>query len=136
MQQIIVKFALQTLTYMAKHNLLGQIGEDLAAYYLEQHGYTIQDRDWHSGHKDLDLVVTKDNTIVFVEVKTRTGTIWGDPQDFVNDRKIRRIVSSADAYLRYNQINMDVRFDIISVVAEGGEFKVEHIEQAFFPPVE
>jgi putative endonuclease len=121
---------------MARHNELGKKGEDIAAGYLERHGYTIQDRNWHCGHKDLDLVVTKDNTVVFVEVKTRTGTEWGDPQDFVTDRKIRRIVNSADAYLRFNQLDMDVRFDIVSIVAEGGEYKVEHIEQAFFPPVE
>lgn len=129
-------FALQTLTYMAKHNILGREGEDIAAKYLEQKGYAVLDRDWHCGHKDLDLVVTKDNTIVFVEVKTRTGNEWGDPQDFITDRKIRRIVNSADAYLRFNQIDMDVRFDVISIVAEGGEYKVEHIEQAFFPPIE
>ena len=121
---------------MAKHNILGREGEDIAAKYLEQKGYAVLDRDWHCGHKDLDLVVIKDNTIVFVEVKTRTGNEWGDPQDFITDRKIRRIVNSADAYLRFNQIDMDVRFDVISIVAEGGEFKVEHIEQAFFPPIE
>ena len=121
---------------MAKHNILGHEGEDVAAQYLREHGYTIQDRNWHCGHKDLDLVVTKDDVIVFVEVKTRTGTDWGNPQDFVDDRKIRSIVHSADAYIRFNQINMEVRFDIISVVADRGEFKVEHIEQAFFPPME
>ena len=121
---------------MAKHNILGRKGEDIAAHYLEQHGYTIQDRNWRCGHKDLDLVVTKDNTIVFVEVKTRTSTEWGDPQDFVTDSKIRRIVNSADAYIRFNCIDMDVRFDIISIIADGQEYKVEHIEQAFFPPVE
>ena len=120
---------------MAKHNELGKKGEEIAARYLEQHGYTIQDRNWHCGHKDLDLVVTKNDTVVFVEVKTRTCTDWGDPQDFVTDRKIRRIVSSADAYLRFNQIDMDVRFDIVSVVEDGDDFKVEHIEQAFFPPM-
>ena len=129
-------FALQTLTYMAKHNILGREGEDIAAKYLEQKGYAVLDRDWHCGHKDLDLVVIKDNTIVFVEVKTRTGNEWGDPQDFITDRKIRRIVNSADAYLRFNQVDMDVRFDVISIVAEGGEYKIEHIEQAFFPPIE
>lgn len=121
---------------MAKHNLLGQKGEDLAAEYLERHGYTILDRDWHCGHKDLDLVATKDDTIVFVEVKTRTSAEWGNPQDFIDDRKIRRIVNSADAYLRFNQIDMNVRFDVVSVLAEGEEFRIEHVEQAFFPPVE
>ena len=121
---------------MAKHNILGREGEDIAAKYLEQKGYAVLDRDWHCGHKDLDLVVTKDNTIVFVEVKTRTGNEWGDPQDFITDRKIRRIVNSADAYLRFNQVDMDVRFDVSSIVAEGREYKIEHIEQAFFPPLE
>ena len=121
---------------MAKHNILGKKGEDLAADYLEQHGYIIRDRNWHCGHKDLDLVVTKDNTVVFVEVKTRTGNEWGDPRDFVTERKIRRIVMSADAYLRFNQVDMDVRFDIVSIVEKEGEFKVEHIKQAFYPPIE
>ena len=129
-------FALQTLTYMAKHNILGHEGEDIAAKYLEQKGYAVLDRNWRCGHKELDLVVTRDDTIVFVEVKTRTGTEWGDPEDAVTDRKIRRIVNSADAYIRLNRIDMDARFDIISIVLEGGEFKVEHIEQAFLPPVE
>ena len=121
---------------MAKHNILGKEGEEMAAGYLEQEGYTILDRNWRCGHKELDLVVTRDDTIVFVEVKTRTGTEWGDPEDAVTDRKIRRIVNSADAYIRLNRIDMDARFDIISIVLEGGEFKVEHIEQAFLPPVE
>ena len=121
---------------MAKHLILGHKGEDIAARYLEQHGYTILDRNWRCGHKELDLVVYKENTVVFVEVKTRSGTDYGDPWSFVDDRKIRRIVNSADAYIRFRCIDMDVRFDIISIVSDGEDFKVEHIEQAFFPPVE
>ena len=121
---------------MAKHLILWQKGEDIAARYLEQHGYTILDRNWRSGHKELDLVVMKDHTVVFVEVKTRTSTDYGDPWSFVDNRKMRRIVNSADAYIRYNCLDMDVRFDIISIILDGEELKVEHIEQAFFPPVE
>ena len=52
---------------MAEHNILGKEGEEMAAKYLENKGYTILDRDWHCGHKDLDLVVTKDDMVVFVE---------------------------------------------------------------------
>ena len=121
---------------MAKHLILGHQGEDIAARYLEQHGYIILDRNWRCGHKELDLIVTKDNILVFVEVKTRTRTNYGDPQDFVDGRKIRRIINSADAYIRFRCIDMDVRFDIISITFEDGDFKVEHIVQAFFPPVE
>ena len=121
---------------MAKHLILGREGEDIAARYLEEHGYTVLDRNWRSGHKELDLIVTKDSTLVFVEVKTRTSTEYGDPWSFVDDRKIRRIVNSADAYIRFRQVDMDVRFDIVSIRIEDGDFKVEHIEQAFFPPIE
>lgn len=121
---------------MAKHNVLGQKGEDLAAQYFEQQGYVVLDRNWHCGHKELDLVVTKASTVVFVEVKTRSTTGYGSPCDAVTQAKIRRIVSSADAYLRYNCIDMDVRFDIVSIVIENGQFKVEHIEQAFYAPIE
>lgn len=136
MPQIICIFAILNLTYMAKHLILGHEGEDIAARYLEQHGYTVLDRNWRSGHKELDLVVRKDDTVAFVEVKTRTGAEYGDPWSFVDDRKMRRIVNSADAYIRYHGIDLDVRFDIVSIVVEDGGFKVEHIEQAFFPPVE
>ena len=111
---------------MAKHLILGQQGEDIAARYLEEHGYTVLDRNWRSGHKELDLIVTKDSVLVIVE----------DPWSFVDEKKIRRTVNAADAYIRYNRIDMDVRFDIVSISIEDGDFKVEHIEQAFFPPVE
>lgn len=121
---------------MAKHLILGQKGEDIAARYLESHGYTVMDRNWRSGHKELDLVVTDGRTVVFVEVKTRTSADYGDPWSFVDDRKIRRIVNSADAYIRFNCLDMDVRFDIVSITVQDGDFKVEHIEQAFYPPME
>ena len=68
--------------------------------------------------------------------KTRASLDFGSPLDAVTPQKIRRIVNSADAYLRLNCIDMDVRFDIVSIVADGGEFRIEHIEDAFFPPVE
>ena len=121
---------------MAKHLILGREGEDIAARYLEEHGYNVLDRNWRSGHKELDLIVTKDSVLVIVEVKTRTSTDYGDPWSFVDEKKIRRTVNAADAYIRYNRIDMDVRFDIVSISIEDGDFKVEHIEQAFFPPVE
>ncbi len=121
---------------MAKHLILGQQGEDIAARYLEAHGYTVLDRNWRSGHKELDLIVTDGATLVFVEVKTRTTIEYGDPWSFVDEKKIRRTVNAADAYIRYNRIDMDVRFDIVSISIEDGDFKIEHIKEAFFPPVE
>ena len=122
---------------MAKHNILGKEGENYAAEYLDEQGYEILDRNWMCGHKDLDIVASKDGTLVFVEVKTRSTMDWGDPEEAVNEKKIRNLVHAADAYIRYNRLDMDVRFDIISIIMDDtGFYRVEHIEQAFFPPVE
>ena len=104
--------------------------------YVKSKKYKILEQNYTNRLGEIDIIALDEKTIVFVEVKTRTGNEWGDPQDFVTERKIRRIVMSADAYLRFNQVDMDVRFDIVSIVEKEGEFKVEHIKQAFYPPIE
>lgn len=120
---------------MAKHNILGLNGESLAASYLQEKGYTILDRNWRSGHKELDLVARKDSTLVVVEVKTRSSDNFGSPQDAVDERKIRRLVMAADAYVRLNALDLEVRFDIVTVIDDDGRVRMEHIEDAFFPPI-
>lgn len=120
---------------MAKHNILGLNGESLVASYLQEKGYTILDRNWRSGHKELDLVARKDSTLVVVEVKTRSSDNFGSPQDAVDERKIRRLVMAADAYVRLNALDLEVRFDIVTVIDDDGRVRMEHIEDAFFPPI-
>lgn len=120
---------------MALHNIQGKSGEDKAAEYLHQKGYQILHRNWRSGHKELDIVALYENTLVICEVKTRKNTLYGNPQDAVNDRKIRRIVSSADAYIRHFKLDYPVRFDLINIVTDEGTERIEHIEEAFFPPI-
>lgn len=122
--------------HMAKHNILGRNGESLAAEYLKNKGYTVLDRNWRSGHKELDLVVRNESTLVVVEVKTRSGIRFGNPEDAVNGRKIYRTVMAADAYIRSKCLDMNVRFDIVTIIDNGGQVTVEHIEDAFFPPTE
>lgn len=120
---------------MAAHNEIGARGEELAAEHLQKAGYAILDRNWHSGHKELDLVARRNGQLIVVEVKTRSGTMFGLPEDAVTDRKIRRIVSSADAYIRLNGLDLPVRFDIVTVIFEDGNVRIEHIEDAFFAPL-
>lgn len=121
---------------MAAHNELGKKGEELAAAHLLAEGYAIRHRNWRCAHKELDIVAEKDGLLVVVEVKTRTDTRFGLPEEAVSDGKIRRIVSSADAYLRKYGIDMPVRFDLITVVAgEAGEPVLRHILDAFYPPL-
>lgn len=118
---------------MAAHNEFGLEGEDKAVNYLIREGYLILDRNWKSGHKELDIVAEKDGTLVVVEVKTRKSDKYGNPEDAVSPRKIRNTVLAADAYIRYNRIDLPVRFDIISIVSNSDV--VNHIEDAFRSPV-
>jgi putative endonuclease len=120
---------------MAIHNALGKAGEDAVAAYLEHNGYMIRDRNWRKNRLELDIVATKDNGLIIVEVKTRSNTEYIKPQDAVNWQKIRRIVIAADAYVKHFRIDAPVRFDIITVVGDAGAFKIEHIKEAFYPPV-
>ena len=106
-----------------------------AAKYLEQNGYTIRDRNWRKNHLELDIVADKDKELIIVEVKTRSNTDYIEPQDAVNWQKIRRIVVAADAYIKHFCLDAPVRFDIITAVGEPGAFKIEHLKEAFYPPM-
>ena len=121
---------------MAVHNELGKWGENFATRYLEEQGYTILDRDWRFGHRDIDIIArTPDGTtIVFVEVKTRTSDVITKPQDAVNTAKIRSLGVAANAYVKEQQLWDELRFDIISIIGDREETALlEHIEDAFNP---
>ena len=120
---------------MATHNILGKAGENAATKYLERQGYVIRHRNWRRGHLELDIVAAKDNELIVVEVKTRRNTEFGAPQDAVNEQKIRHIVRATDTYMKLFAIDEPVRFDIITVVGNDEHFQIEHIENAFYPPL-
>lgn len=117
---------------MAEHNDLGKWGEDVAAAYLQQKGYIIIERDWRSGHRDLDIVALDGDVVVFVEVKTRRNRMFMDAEDAVDYRKIRHLQQSANHYIKYKAIDHDIRFDIVTVVGMmGSQPEINHIEDAF-----
>lgn len=120
---------------MAAHNQLGKAGEEAAVAYLERKGYIIRHRNWRRGHLELDVVAAKDDELIIVEVKTRRDTDFGLPEEAVDLQKIKRTVRATDAYIKFFQIDAPVRFDIITVVGKEGDFKIEHLEEAFFPPL-
>ena len=109
--------------------------KNAAVAYLEQKGYLIRNRNWRKGHFELDIVAAKDNELIVIEVKTRSNTLFAEPEDAVDLPKIRRTVRAADTYIRLFQIDSPVRFDIITIVGDEINFKVEHIEEAFYPPL-
>ena len=120
---------------MAEHNTFGNEGENAAAEFLIEHGYHIRHRNWRSGRKELDIVAEKGNNLIIVEVKSRKDTAYAMPEDAVDTKKFRRIVSATDAYLRCFSLDCQVRFDIITVVGDKNNFKIEHIKEAFYPPI-
>lgn len=120
---------------MAQHNEFGQISEDRAVAYLMSRGYTIRDRNWRIGHKEIDIVAQKNGILIIIEVKARKSNRYGDPADAVTDDKIHKLVQAANAYVRYHHIAWPVRFDIIAITGELGNQQIEHIEDAFYPPM-
>ena len=119
---------------MAEHNELGKAGEAAAVEYLKGKGYQILHINWHRGHLELDIVAQTDDELVVVEVKTRSGH-WELPEEAVNNTKIQRIINAADHYIKYFDVDLPARFDIISIVGNAPHFEIEHLEDAFYPPV-
>ena len=124
--------------------ILGRLGEDIAADYLEKNGYRIVRRNQRFGKNELDIVCEDDDYIVFVEVKTRTclypeSSEYGIPSRAVDEDKRRNTVKAARDYMAQNYINKQPRIDVIEVYIyeQGGEFKtptvlkVNHIRNAF-----
>ena len=121
---------------MAEHNDLGKWGEDEAVLYLEDQGYTIVDRDWRLGRRDLDILAyTPDgNTLVVVEVKTRTGEDFLQPEEAVTRSKMRNLAIAANAYVKERQVDKELRFDVISIVGCAHQVKsLQHLKEAFNP---
>ena len=113
----------------------GNEGEDLARIYLAQKGYKIRHCNWQYGHKELDIVAEHDGMLIVVEVKSRTSTIFENPEDAVSDRKIRMIVDATQGYMETYDISMEVRFDVITVLFhKNGAPIIEHFEDAFLAP--
>lgn len=116
---------------MARHNDIGKVGETLAREYLEQREYLILETNWRVGKLEADIIAYKDNLIVFIEVKTRTDTEYGEPEEFVKHDKRKAYIRLADTYILKNRRTEEARFDIISVVIKGQQPQIRHIINAF-----
>lgn len=119
---------------MAQHNELGRKGEALAKTYLEKSGYEILDENWTFGKAEVDLIAYQNQVIIFTEVKTRTGNGFGEPEDFVDNRKQKLLAQAADEYIYLMNHQGEIRFDIIAIrFRQDGSYTLKHIEDAFWP---
>lgn len=117
---------------MAKHNELGELGEDLAVEELEKKGYEIVERNWRYKKAEIDIIARKDEVLAIVEVKTRSSDYFGDPQDFVNTKKIKMLVEAVNEYVNSKDLEVEVRFDIMAIIINENKLTIEHLEDAFF----
>lgn len=118
---------------MAEHNLLGKLGEEKAFQFLLAKGFKILCRNWRYRKAEMDLVAVKDGMLVIVEVKTRSSVDFELPQEAVGIKKQKQIILAANAYIEENNIDMQCRFDVVSVLIIGEKVEIEHIEDAFAP---
>ena len=112
---------------MAAHNELGTWGEEMAVRFLERKGYTILERDWKSGHRDIDIIATDGEIIVFVEVKTRRNRMFGEPEEAIDYQKLRNLRVAINHFVKYKCINQEIRLDAITVVGINQEIRLDAI---------
>ena len=103
---------------MAEHNELGKFGEELAVDFLQKNGYDILETNWTFQKAEIDIIAQKENIVAVVEVKTRSSMDFGLPQDFVKPKKIQLLVKAANEYIVSNDLDAEVRFDIIAIYKE------------------
>lgn len=119
---------------MAIHNTTGEKGEDIAVAYLKEQGYTILETNYRHRRAEIDIIAKDKDILVFVEVKSRTGDTFGDPESFIDQRKEELMADAASFYMEENNYNWEMRFDFISVLfAYDDIYKVTHFKDAFFP---
>ena len=117
---------------MAEHNDLGKLGEELAVDFLEKNGYEILETNWVFDKAEIDIIAQKNGILAIVEVKTRSSIEFGLPQDFVKPKKIKLLLKAVDEYVVQNDLDVEVRFDIIAIVKNGKSYEIEHLKDAFY----
>lgn len=119
---------------MAEHNEIGTLGERLARDFLVAKGYQILEQNWICGHKEIDIIAKDGDDLVIVEVKTRKTPVLVEPEETIDSYKRQYLIWAANAYVERKQLDNDIRFDIVAVVIDqNNDYKIDHIEDAFYP---
>lgn len=116
----------------AARQTFGALGERLAERWLRRRGWRVVQRRFRNGHRDIDLVVEREGTVAFVEVKARRGAEFGGPVQAVNWRKRKELQRSAMVWIdRHGREAESYRFDVVGVLVNGAEVRICHVENAF-----
>ena len=118
---------------MSKNIELGSQGERLAHDFLVNQGYKILEKNWRSGKAEVDLIAIHAKTVIFIEVKTRSSNFFAQPESSVDANKQKLMAKAAGDYLAQNNLEGEIRFDVISIILKGSKNEIVHFEDAFFP---
>lgn len=109
----------------------GDEGEEIAVKYLVKNGYKIINRNYRSVFGEIDIIASRDQYIIFVEVKARSHKSWNKPAEVVSKSKQIKIIKTAMMYLSENQLDVNSRFDVIEIFNINGISAINHIKSAF-----
>ena len=118
---------------MANFHELGKAGEELAISHLKSKGFEILETNWRKGSLEIDIIARKGPILAIVEVKSRSTNVFGEPEEFVTKSKQKNLVKAANSFVIQKNLEVETRFDIISVLTQGSNYKIYHIEDAFYP---
>lgn len=116
---------------MPKARKIGNKGEELVAGYLAEQGYSIKERNYYSRYGEIDIVAKKDDTLAFVEVKSRKMGSMVSGGWNVGKSKQQKIIKTALVYISENNIQLQPRFDVALVINNKGESCIDYLENAF-----
>lgn len=111
----------------------GREAEKRAADHYISDGFSILARNFRYRKAEVDLIVQKDKLLVAVEVKARSSTFFGDPEIFVSQQQIKRLIMAIDAFVVNRNLDVEVRFDIIAFTVMNKQWKMNQIKDAFYP---
>jgi len=117
---------------MGKHNELGEKGEKLAVDFLLKNGYHIMRKNYRYLKAEIDIIAKKNDVLAIVEVKTRSSAFFENIADTVTPKKIKLVVMAANHYVIEQNLEVEVRFDIITILKKSKGFDIEHLENAFY----
>ncbi|MBK9108941.1 MAG: YraN family protein [Saprospiraceae bacterium] len=114
------------------HIQTGKKGEDLANKYLLEIGYEIIIRNWRYRRSEIDIIAKHGEILVFVEVKTRSSSAFGEPESFVSSRKEWMMQEAAAAYMVEKNHYWEIRFDVIGILFDAnGTYELKHYKDVF-----
>ena len=121
---------------MAKHLDIGNAGEAAVVEYLRAAGCTVLETNWRHGRAELDVIAKENDTLIFVEVKTRSSN-FSAPQASVTPHKQKLLTKAAQGYMRIIKHDWDFRFDVFAVhYVNENDIRIEHLKDAFFPGIQ